>query len=129
MASILLVDDDVDLTKRNASALATDGHAVTVVATTSAALDAARRERPDVVVLEAMLDGGRAGFDLAKALAGEFPNVPLLMVTRADEVLSPGERRLQDRDDGWLPVERYLEQPVMPEVLVYEVDHILHEPG
>ena len=129
MASILLVDDDADLVRRTAEALVADGHAVTVTATTAAALDAARRTRPDAVVLEAMLDGGLAGFDLARTLAGEFPGTPLLMVTRADDVLTAGERRAQDRDGGWLPVERYLEKPVMPEVLVYEIDHVLHEPG
>ena len=129
MASILLVDDDADLTTRNAKALVADGHAVTVTATTAAALDAARRNRPDAVVLEAMLDGGQAGFDLARTLAGEFPSVPLLMVTRADETLTAGERQAQDRDGGWIPVERYLEKPVMPEVLVYEIDHVLHASG
>ena len=129
MASILLVDDDAALVERNAAALAAGGHAVIVAGTTSAALAAARRERPDAVILEAMLDGGLAGFDLARRFASEFPSVPLLMVTRADETLTASERRAQDRDGGWIPVERYLEKPVMPEVLVYEVDHVLHETG
>ena len=126
MASILLVDDDAALVERSASALVAGGHAVIVAGTSSAALEAARRERPDAVILEAMLDGGLAGFDLARTLAREFPSVPLLMVTRADEALTAAERRVQDRDGGWIPVERYLEKPVMPEVLVYEVDHVLH---
>jgi DNA-binding response OmpR family regulator len=129
MASILLVDDDPDLVVRNANALTADGHAVRVVTTTSAALEAARRERPDAVVLEGMLDGGLAGFDLARTLAGEFPALPLLMVTKADETLTSDQRQVQDRDGGWIPVQRYLEKPVMPEVLVYEVDHVLHEKG
>jgi DNA-binding response OmpR family regulator len=128
MAHILLVDDDADLVSRNMAALVADGHAVSVAETTSEALDAARRDRPDAVVLEAMLDGGLAGFDLARTFAREFPALPLLMVTHADEVLTTGERQGQDRDGGWIPVERYLEKPVMPDVLVYELDHLLHEP-
>lgn len=128
MAHILLVDDDADLVARNMAALVADGHAVSAAGTTSEALDAARRDRPDAVVLEAMLDDGLAGFDLARTLAREFPALPLLMVTRADEVLTAGERQGQDRDGGWIPVERYLEKPVMPDVLVYELDHLLHEP-
>ena len=128
MASILLVDDDNDLARRHAHALTANGHAVTITASTAGALDAARRNRPDAVVLEGVLDGGLAGFDLARALANQYPSVPLVMVTRADEVLTIGERRAQDRDGGWLPVNRYLAKPVMPEVLVYEVDHVLHKP-
>jgi DNA-binding response OmpR family regulator len=128
MAHILLVDDDADLVTRHASAFEADGHAVTVAETTSAALEAARHRPPDAVVLEAMLDGGQAGFDLARTLATEFPTVPLLMVTRADEVLTASERERQDRDGGWIPVDRYLAKPVMPDVLLYVVNHALHEP-
>jgi DNA-binding response OmpR family regulator len=128
MAHILVVDDDADLVKRHASTFEADGHAVTVAETTSAALEAARHDPPDAVVLEAMLDGGQAGFDLARTLATEFPNVPLLMVTRADEVLTASERERQDRDGGWIPVDRYLAKPVMPDVLLYVVNHALHEP-
>lgn len=128
MAHILLVDDDADVATRHASAFVAGGHAVTVADTTVAAIEAARRNRPDAVVLEAMLDGGQAGFDLARTLAKEFPALPLLMVTRADEVLTASERDSQDRDDGWLPVDRYLAKPVMPDVLLYVLDHVLHEP-
>ena len=128
MAHILLVDDDAELVTRHTNAFEAGGHAVTVAETTSAAMEAARRNPPDAVVLEAMLDGGQAGFDLARTLAGEFPTVPLLMVTRADEVLTPSELDRQDRDGGWLPVDRYLAKPVMPDVLLYVLDHVLHEP-
>jgi DNA-binding response OmpR family regulator len=128
MAHILLVDDDADLVSRNASTFEADGHAVTVAETTSAALEAARHSPPDAVVLEGMLDGGQAGFDLARTLATEFPTVPLLMVTRADEVLTASERERQDRDGGWIPVDRYLAKPVMPDVLLYVVNHALHQP-
>jgi DNA-binding response OmpR family regulator len=128
MAHILLVDDDAELVTRHANTFEAGGHAVTVAETTSAAIDAARRNPPDAVVLEAMLDGGQAGFDLARTLATEFPNVPLLMVTRADEVLTASERERQDRDGGWIPVDRYLAKPVMPDVLLYVLNHALHEP-
>lgn len=129
MSRILLVDDDADLVARTVRAFVAGGHAVDVARTTSGAVEAARRDRPDVVVLEAMLDGCLAGFDLARAFALEFPGLPLLMVTGADEVLPASQRKDQDRDGGWIPVARYLEKPVMSEVLAYEVDHLLHDQG
>lgn len=125
MAHILLVDDDAELVARNAAALEADGHAVATASTTADGLDAVRRDTPDVVVLEAMLDGGEAGFDLARTLASDFPALPLIMLSRVDEVISDRELALQDRDDGWMPVARFMEKPVAPEVLVYEVDHLL----
>jgi CheY-like chemotaxis protein len=78
MAHILLVDDDADLVARNAAALEADGHAVATASTTAEGLDAVRHGAPDVVVLEAMLDGAMAGFDLARTLARDFPTLPLI---------------------------------------------------
>jgi DNA-binding response OmpR family regulator len=125
MARILLVDDDAGVVARNAAALEADGHTVATAATSAQGLDAVRREAPDVVVLEAMLDGAMAGFDLARTLARELPTLPLIMLSRVDEVISRRDLATQDRDDGWLPVARFMEKPVSPEVLVYEVDHLL----
>jgi DNA-binding response OmpR family regulator len=125
MARILLVDDDADLVARNKVALEADGHAVATARTTADGLAATRRETPDLVVLEAMLDGKTAGFDLARKLARDFPGLALIMLSRVDEFISARELAAQDRDDGWLPVARFMEKPVSPDVLVYEVDHLL----
>lgn len=125
MANILLVDDDADLVAVNLTALEASGHSVAVVSTAAEAAQVAHRDVPDLVVLEGMLDGGFAGFDLARSLAHDFPTLPLIMLTRADEHLSARERSAQDRDGGWLPVQRYLEKPVSTDVLVYEVGHLL----
>ncbi len=125
MAHILLVDDDADLVARNRAALEADGHAVATARTTADGLAATRRETPDLVVLEAMLDGTTAGFDLARKFARDFPGLSLIMLSRVDEFISARELAAQDRDDGWIPVARFMEKPVSPDVLVYEVDHLL----
>jgi CheY-like chemotaxis protein len=125
MGRILLVDDDAAVASRHARTLRRVGHTVATATTVAAALAAIRDRRPDIVVLEGVLDGGLAGFDLARTLADEVPSLPMIMVTRADEVLSRDELARQDRDGGWIPVERYLAKPVMPEVLATEVDHVL----
>jgi two-component system phosphate regulon response regulator OmpR len=124
MGRILLVDDDPAAVAGNVTALEASGHTVSTASTTSEARAAIGRETPDVVVLEAMLDGATAGFDLARSLAREIPGLPLIMLTRVDEHLTAAERAAQDRD-GWLPVERFMEKPVATEVLVYEVDHVV----
>jgi CheY-like chemotaxis protein len=124
MAHILLVDDDVDVVARNIAAMQASGHEIAACSTTAEAAEAVRREVPDVVVMEGMLDGTLAGFDLARSLAHDFPALPLIMLTRADEHFTARELASQDRD-GWLPVQRYLEKPVSTDVLVYEVEHLL----
>ena len=92
MGRILLVDDDPNVVEGNVVALEASGHTVTTASTTSEARAAIGRETPDLVVLEAMLDGATAGFDLARSLASENPALPLIMLSRIDEHLTAGER-------------------------------------
>lgn len=124
MGRILLVDDDPAVVAGNVTALEASGYTVSTASTTSEARAAIGRETPDVVVLEAMLDGATAGFDLARSLAHDHPTLPLIMLSRVDDHLTSAERAGQDRDDGWMPVQRFMEKPVSPDVLVYEVDHL-----
>jgi CheY-like chemotaxis protein len=124
MGYILLVDDDPQVVADGVAALEAEGHTVSTVSTTSEATATIHLQTPDVVVLEGMLDGGFAGFELARKLARQYPALPLVMVTRADEHLSEEERDAQDRD-GWMPVARFMQKPVSGDVLAYEVGRLL----
>ncbi len=125
MAHILLVDDDPVAVASEAQAIETMGHSVECTSSPAEAVAAVRRDAPDLVVLEAILGGKFAGMELAKEIAETYPDLPMIMLTRADEKLSREELSRQDRDDGWLPVNRYLEKPVLEDVLATEVEHLL----
>jgi len=124
MGLILIVDDDASVVESNASALEASGHTVTTAATTSEALAAIDRETPDVVVLEALLDGTAAGLDLARSLASDNPDLPLIMLSSIDDHDTYREHALIDLDD-WMPVHLFMDKPVEPDVLAYEVDHLV----
>jgi DNA-binding response OmpR family regulator len=122
MALILLVDDDPSVVARNADALEASGHTVEKASTTAEALRAINRKAPAVVVLEGMLDGSDAGFDLARKLADERPSLPLIMLSRTN---TDSDEMADDDQDGWMPVARFMEKPVMPDVLVYEIEDLV----
>ena len=126
MAHILLVDDDPASVARTTATIETQGHSVSASSTPAEAARSVRREEPDLVVMEAVLGGKLAGLDLARSLAHDHPDLPLIMLTRADDLMSDEQLDSQDRD-GWIPVRRYLEKPVLDDVLVYEIDHLLPE--
>ncbi len=125
MAHILLVDDDPVAVASETEAIETMGHSVECTSTPAEAVAAVRRDAPDLVVLEAILGGKFTGMQLARDIAETYPDLPMIMLTRADEHLSQEELSRQDRDDGWLPVNRYLEKPVLDAVLADEVEHLL----
>ena len=126
MAHILLVDDDPASVARNTQPIETQGHSVSASSTAADAARSVRQEEPDLVVMEAVLGGRLAGLELARSLAHDHPDLPLIMLTRADDLMSDEQLDSQDRD-GWIPVRRYLEKPVLDDVLVDEIDHLLPE--
>jgi CheY-like chemotaxis protein len=127
LAHILLVDDDHELAARHARAIERAGHTVTVSPDPASALVALAERLPDVVVLEAMFGGRLTGIELAHKLASDHPDLPMIMLTRADEHLTPDEIADQDHDQGWIPVRRYLAKPLMRDVLVDEIEHLLDD--
>jgi CheY-like chemotaxis protein len=125
MAHILLVDDDPEVVAGNAEAIESLGYSVCCTSTPAEAIASMLEEKPDLVVLEAIFGGEFSGFDFAHELAQSHPDLPLIMLTKADEEFSPEEMAGQDRDGAWVPVQRYLAKPVLSDVLTYEIEHLL----
>jgi CheY-like chemotaxis protein len=85
-----------------------------------------------VAVLDVMMTRPDEGFDLARTLRKDArtAGIPLLMLTSVNAANS--ERGLlfrlsdRDRDDMWLPVDRFVDKPVAPEKLLGLVRELAH---
>lgn len=85
VSKILVVEDDLTLMETLEYNLARQGYEVLTATDGLKALDVARKERPDLIVLDIMLPG-LDGFEVCRILRQEM-SVPILMLTaRADEV-------------------------------------------
>ncbi len=120
---VLVVDDEADIVALVAYHLAKSGYRVSTASSGTEALDAARRERPRLVVLDLMLPG-MSGYEVLEALrAGEATrDIAVLMLTaRREEV---------DRIQGLtLGADDYLTKPFSPQELVLRVAAILRRVG
>ena len=119
MSRILVVEDDVDIASLIVHYLAPAGHESEVVANGSDALPAARRQPPDLIILDRMLPG-LDGLEICRALRAD-PNlgaVPILMLTaRAEEV-----DRIAGFDTG---ADDYVTKPFSPKELVARIGALL----
>jgi DNA-binding response OmpR family regulator len=79
---VLVVDDEQDIVEPVTYALEKDGFEVTSVGEGDTALQMARSDRFDVVILDIMLPG-LSGIDVCRRLRGES-DVPILMLTARD---------------------------------------------
>jgi two-component system, OmpR family, response regulator SaeR len=123
MAHILLVDDDQDLIEMNKAALEKKGHKVSAAYSAEEARKAVKDKLPDLAVLDVMMEDKTAGFELARHLHEQAPNLPMIMLTGIRKEMNLNYSF--EPDETWLPVTKFLEKPINPRVLADEADKLL----
>lgn len=94
LASILVVDDDPEIVSMLSTRLAHRGYKVTTANDGHRALELARRELPDIVLLDVMMPG-KSGWEVARALKQDpiTQGIKIVMVTaigeQVNEITSP----------------------------------------
>lgn len=84
MTKILLVEDEESIRKFVKINLERDNYDVLEAGTGEDGVEIARRELPDIVVLDVMLPG-IDGFEVCRILRGEFPRLGIIMLTAKAE--------------------------------------------
>jgi DNA-binding NtrC family response regulator len=79
MATILIVEDDPKQLKLYGKALR--GYSLTCVSTGTAALKAIAETKPDLVILDNVLDEGETGLDFLPRLKSVAAHVPVIMIS------------------------------------------------
>jgi CheY-like chemotaxis protein len=120
--SVLVADDD-GVFVAAVSAVLKSRYTVRTTSNGSEALAQVRQERPDLIVLDVMMDYMSEGFDVARKLRTdpETRSIPLIMLTGVDRMYN---YRLE-QDESWVPCDRYLEKPIEPETLLAEVEALI----
>ena len=127
MAKVLLVDDDVDLVNMNRLVLEKRGHKVTAAYSAQEARAALQKARPDIAVLDVMMESVSAGFDLARDVHAMLPDLPMIVLSGVHEATGVPFRF--EPEGEWLPVLKFLDKPVDPAQLAAEIEGVLKAPG
>lgn len=122
--TILLVDDD-DVFVEAVSAVLEGRYRVRRAANGTEGLRMIAEERPDLVILDVMMDHLSEGFDVARKLRNDpaTADLPIIMLTGVDQVYNVR----MEVDESWVPCDRYLEKPVGPGELLEQVAEVLGE--
>jgi CheY-like chemotaxis protein len=119
---ILLVDDDADQRLSVRLPLEAAGYAVFEAANFEQGLSAVKQLKPDLIVLDVMMDTTTAGFQFALSLHSPDPDsefkafkkTPIIMLTA---IHSTTPLRFSP-DEDYLPIQTFLEKPVDSKVLL-----------
>jgi CheY-like chemotaxis protein len=108
---ILLIDDDEDFVQAVTTLLTREGHAVLTARNGREGVLRARRDRPDLILLDVMMDERTEGFFVAQELrrVPELARVPIFVVSA---VYSEQPDFRVDPDHRWLPHDVFFRKPI-----------------
>jgi DNA-binding response OmpR family regulator len=116
---ILVIDDDPDIHDFCRMVLEQAGYAVRGASSGTEGQAAATAARPDLVILDVMMEQADAGFETARWFAARYPGLPVLMLSSiadaADSLF----------DTGTLAVADLVNKPITPQDLLSKVERLL----
>lgn len=123
---IMVVDDDTDLCDSLKVILEQAGYAAATATSRAEGMEKIRTERPDLIILDAMMDTWRDGFEMSRELRADpqFSGTPILMLSSIEEKTGV-EFKSSTGDPTWLPINTFLDKPVEPDVLLAEIGKLL----
>lgn len=112
---ILIIDDDPDYRESLQAFLQSEGFAVCSAATGSQGLETAKSEKPDLIVLDIMMENMWAGYEVNQALKFQsgyesVRRIPIVMVSSIQE--HPAERFARSDDASMVCPEVYMTKPL-----------------
>jgi CheY-like chemotaxis protein len=129
MASILIVDDDLDIVDSVKIILEANGHEVSVKTDTDDLVSTVTQVLPDLIIMDIIFpENSQAGFAAARNLhkVDRIREIPILFLSAVNQLskMSFGFSE-DDISDDFMPVKGFLEKPVEPAVLISKVDELL----
>lgn len=119
--TVLIVDDEADMREIVLEALK-DQYRCLTANSGDRCLEIVKQTRPDLIVMDVMMNGLLDGLDTAKKLkdAPDTKAIPIIMLTGMNQSL---DYQSQMADD--FARDKWLDKPVNPKVLLEEVDKLL----
>jgi DNA-binding response OmpR family regulator len=132
MPKILVIEDDVDMAEAVRMPLEANGYEVVHAATGEEGLRKVREIKPDLIILDVMMETTTAGFQVSLQLRSPDPgseyaayrDTPILMLTAIHDTTS----LRFGPDEAYLPVDDFVEKPLTPDVLLEKVAALLGKP-
>ncbi len=111
---VLVIDDDVDFLDSTEATLASAGYEVVTAKTGEEGYAQACEKRPDVIVLDLMLEHTDTGFSLAHKIrrTPELADVPMIMVTSVARETGFRFNLAGEDERRWIKVNQLLHKPV-----------------
>jgi DNA-binding response OmpR family regulator len=121
MPKILVIDDDTDIVDVCRLVLEKEGYEVASASNREAGMKAVEKEKPDLLILDVMMENPDDGIVMARDLRSKGFKAPILMLTSLGKVTG----MQYGRDDDLVPVDEFFEKPIESAVLISKAKELL----
>ena len=124
---ILIVDDDKDLVAALTAVLQSAGYRITWAANGAEAWEKAQQSPPDLAIVDVIMDTVAEGVRVTQRFKTDekLKKVPILMLTAIRQKLGLDIQPQTEEGYLYLPVDKFMEKPVDPKVLLKAVAELL----
>jgi CheY-like chemotaxis protein len=123
--TILLVDDDEDFLFQQRTQLENAGFSVISAQGQKEAEEILGRQRPDVAVVDVMMEHPDAGFVLCHHIRKKDSSIPVVLVTSVNSETNLDFDMTAEEERGWIKADSMLSKPIRFEQLRGEIDRLL----
>lgn len=122
---VLIVDDDEDFLFQHRIQLEAAGFEVAAASSRREAEDTMRSFRPDLAILDLMMEHHDDGFVLSHRLKQLVPGLPVIMVTAVTSETGLTFDPASPEERAWVGADALLAKPIRFEQLQREIDRLL----
>ena len=130
---IVTIDDDPDILEVLRIALEANNYEVHSASNGAEGLRVIKQVRPDLIILDVMMDTVTEGFHVSYELRNqdpkseyhEFSKTPILMLTSISQ--KTGMKFSPEKDGEYLPIDEFVEKPLRIESLLEKAKKLLQK--
>lgn len=123
--TILVVDDDPDTLSQMRRHLTQWGFDVRTADSLKQADAALREQRPDLAIVDLMLEDVDSGFTLCHRIKRQDPAIPVILVTAVTHYTNLQFDALGREEAAWIKADAILQKPVLFETLAGRIRQLL----
>ena len=128
-AKVLVVDDDPDVVEQLTVTLTKAGYDVVSGGSQDEAEQLLLSGRPDIAILDLMMDQMDSGFVVCHHLKQLYPDTPVILLTAVAAATGLSFSATSTEAKSWVKADKVLDKPVRTEQILAEVGRLLPQPA
>ena len=123
--TIFLVDDDVDYLFQTRVKLEKYGFKIMTAESQREAEMIMEKFRPDLAILDLMMENEDSGFILSYKMKKKYPDVPVIISTAVATETGITFDITDENNRKWIRADSFMEKGIKPEILFNEISRLL----